>query len=139
MKSPRKLRRLVSRLRAESGGAYTGPGSDFFATIQEHWTSKLFSARFMAFTHSAGCDGLARSDNIHLEILAIHAKNPGTGQLREFIKQAKARFATITVFEIMNQRLEEALTRYGFRVVFVQNLEPRPVRAMRWGLPVDGK
>lgn len=87
----------------------------FFLTLQPHWSSQALNSTFEAFTHVSGCDGLARMNPVQLEILAIHAGKPGTGQFRTFIDSAKARFTTIIFMEVRNRQLAGMLFRYGFR------------------------
>lgn len=86
----------------------------FFLSFQPHWTSQVIRTGYDEFIHKSGCVGLARLTPTQLEILAVHATKPGTGQFRAFIESAKERFGQITFWNLMNPKLEQTLSRYGF-------------------------
>jgi len=58
--------------------------------------------------------GLAYVDDDHIEILAIMAQKPGTGQFREFIQQLKEHYSTIRFWVMLNDTLAAKLAEYGF-------------------------
>lgn len=77
----------------------------------------LLGTGFARFTAPCGVDGLARADadGSHLEVLAVVARQPGTGQLRRFVRDCQAAYHTLTFLEVWSPLLESALARYGFR------------------------
>ena len=78
--------------------------------------SELLGTGFRRFYSSTGINGLAKMiGEDRLDILAVDATNPGTGQFRVFIEQAKKEFATIYLWEVWNPILAETLQRYGFQ------------------------
>lgn len=50
-----------------------------------------------------------------IDILALDARDPGTGQFRTFMDQCKREYETICIWEAWNVVLREVLLRYGFR------------------------
>lgn len=76
--------------------------------------SMLLNTGYVEFTSSAGIDGLAKIENDTLSLLAVEARNKGTGQFRMFIKQAKRQFKVIELLEVYNLGLRSVLVRYGF-------------------------
>lgn len=75
----------------------------------------MLGTGYEQFHSPTGMNGLAKVDGDRLDILALDASAPGTGQLRAFIDQCKREFETICIWEIWNPLLEEILRRYGFR------------------------
>ena len=75
----------------------------------------LLGTGFKQFVAACGIHGLAKEHDYIIEILAVEADNPGTGQLRNFITELKNSFAEIFVWEVLNPDLKRALERYGFR------------------------
>lgn len=71
---------------------------------------------FYCFTSPYGLDGMAKQTGKRLDLLAVAAQSPGSGQWRNFLAQAKIEFEQIVIWELWNadfaQRLRE---RYGFR------------------------
>ena len=84
------------------------------------------------FGAPSGIDGLARVRGDHLELLAVFARQPGRGQLREFIRQAKGVFQVIHVWEIWNADLGATLLRYGFTPDEQVESCGEHVRGLRW-------
>lgn len=70
---------------------------------------------YQQFKSPSGVHGLCRVDGDRLDLLAVIATHPGTGQFRAFTEQCKARFKTICVWHVMNVLLDETLQAYGFR------------------------
>lgn len=107
------------------------PRPEFFRVWHPHWSCEV-TARVMDklnvtapmdyrnaptychFTTRLGIEGLARVTGADLELLAVHATKPGTGRFRRFIIEAKARFASITLWSIVNSEMVPTLARYGF-------------------------
>jgi hypothetical protein len=76
---------------------------------------QILGTGYYEFSTTIGISGLAKAEDGRLDLLAVLASKPGTGQFREFITQAKKSFKTIAVWAITNNTLREALIRYGFR------------------------
>ena len=100
-------------------------------TITPDPVGQILGSPFMRFASPSGICGLAKVDGSHLVLLAVDTTAPGKGQFREFIRQAKGEYATITVLEIWNPWLEGVLTRYGFRPV-EETVEGEHLTGMRW-------
>lgn len=66
------------------------------------------------FESEHGIHGQAWVEGTRLHILSVIATNPGTGQLRRFIKACKTEYSHVYVWEIMNPELGRILRRYGF-------------------------
>ena len=77
--------------------------------------SVLLGTGFVRFASPTGMNGLAKVHGERLDILALDATAPGTGQLRAFIDQAKREFDTICVWHVWNPLLDGILQRFGFR------------------------
>ena len=71
---------------------------------------------YWKFESIVGLNGLAKltEHGKRLDLLALDAKNPGTGQFRNFINETKKLFQVIYVWEIWNENLTHTLFRYGF-------------------------
>lgn len=78
-------------------------------------TSVLLGTGYDRFSSPTGIQGLAKQDGSRLDLLAIDASDPGKGQFREFMRQAKSEFEQIFIWEVWNPLLKEILVRYGFR------------------------
>jgi hypothetical protein len=78
--------------------------------------SLLLGTGYERFESPTGLQGLARTSGKRLDLLAVNATEPGRGQFRAFIGQAKHEFETICVWEVWNPLLDLVLQRYGFRV-----------------------
>ena len=87
------------------------------------------------FTSPTGVQGLARWGGKALTVLAIQSIVEGRGCCREFFRQAKQQFSTITVLSIDNPVLAAALERWGFKAGRfnqpVMNFHEK-VDGMRW-------
>ncbi len=75
----------------------------------------ILGSDFRRFESPTGIDGLAKVNGDRIDILAVYATDPGTGQFREFIDQCKREFETICVWDIWGDWLALVLQRYGFR------------------------
>jgi hypothetical protein len=69
---------------------------------------------FGRFVSPLGVDGLVKVRSPRLDILFVGTSQPGTGQFRRFIAQAKTEFDIICIWEIWNDQLKTVLPRYGF-------------------------
>ncbi len=76
---------------------------------------QLLNTGYDRFESETGIHGLAKSEENRLDILAVVAMEEGTGQFREFIKQCKAEYTTVCIWEVWNPQLQEVLPRYGFQ------------------------
>lgn len=92
----------------------------------------LLGTGYQAFVSRSGITGLAKVEPAHIEVLAVHALIPGTGQFRDFIAGLKKEFPVISVYEIWNEQVSAALTRYGFKPVSFVTTWGEPVTGMRW-------
>lgn len=79
-----------------------------------HHLGVILKTGFLEFESMAGVGGLAKEYDRTIEILAVHASNPGTGQFRAFIEELKGSFETIFIWEVWNPDLKKTLKRYGF-------------------------
>lgn len=97
----------------------------------------LFQTDYLEFFSPLGIDGLAQE--LHqgrcLEILALKASQPGTGQFTAWIEQAKTHYQTIRILAVMNQRFAGSLPRFGFRPCI--HIQPwgEPIDAFTWSKP----
>jgi len=76
--------------------------------------SQLLNTGYERFSSPTGINGLAQIIDGGLDILAVDAGHPGTGQFREFIHQCKIEFDQVVIWEVWNEMLPEVLQRYGF-------------------------
>lgn len=80
--------------------------------------SALLNIGFSRFTAPTGIEGLSKWISVsRLELLAVAATKPGTGQFRAFITECKKCFDEIVIWEVWNQDLIPVLLRYGFEPV----------------------
>lgn len=80
-----------------------------------HRLGVILQTGFQEFeTPMCGVGGLAKEYDRTIEILAVHASQPGTGQFRHFIDELKDSFDTIFILEVWNPDLQKTLKRYGF-------------------------
>lgn len=85
---------------------------------------RMLGHDFDRFYSPTGINGLAKEDGDRVDILAVDATKPGTGQFRAFIDQCKLEYETIVILEVWNDWLIEVLRRYGFHFCLtVQNGE----------------
>jgi hypothetical protein len=70
---------------------------------------------YQQFESDCGVGGLAKINGDRLDLLAFRARQPGSGQFREFIRRAKEEFSVICIWEIWNPEVEPMLQRYGFK------------------------
>lgn len=85
------------------------------------------------FESPTGIHGLCREGCCRLEILAIVATIPGTGQFRRFIVAAKQAYPTIFIWHVWNVRLEATLKRYGFVPATRTEPDGEVLTGYRWG------
>jgi hypothetical protein len=70
---------------------------------------------FQSFVSPCGVHGLAKVTGRRLDVLAVAAVEEGKGYFREFVRQAKREFLTVSFVEVWNDTLAATLDRYGFR------------------------
>lgn len=80
----------------------------------------LLDTGYREFQSPSGIQGLYKESPTRLDLLAVAATEPGTGQFRRFIAACKGRYDTICVWEIMNPELNGILKRYGFETTTEQ-------------------
>lgn len=91
----------------------------FFTKYELGYTAKLLGSDFRDFETAGGMTGLARVTKGNLDILAVIATKPGNGQFRKFIQDAKETFNTVAVWQVWSTIAIEALKRYGFAPILV--------------------
>ena len=74
----------------------------------------ILGTGYSRFVSPFGIDGLCRTDGRRLDLLAVIANQPNTGQFREFMEAAKQEFDEIGIWDILNPELNPVLERYGF-------------------------
>lgn len=96
---------------------------------------QILGTGYWRFQNTSGIGGLAKWTEDRLDILAVHADAPGTGQFRRFIADAKLHWSTICIWEDWNPMLGPALKRYGFSPE--TEIEPHggSVSGWRWDKP----
>lgn len=105
----------------------------FFTRTKPYWASSLLGTPYQEYTHHSGCYGLAvvSEDGMALDFLSITATVPQMGQCRGMLHEAQDRSEEVTVWEIWNPHLAQALSRYGF--VPCSRVDGQAVVAgMRW-------
>lgn len=88
--------------------------TEFFQSWKPDVAGLILGTGFMRFERD-GLRGLARCDDAGvLDILAVSSSEPGTGQFRNFMDAAKARFSRIGLWHVWSDGLNATLARYGF-------------------------
>lgn len=90
----------------------------------------LFGLGFGAFTTDE-MQGLALVRDDRLDLLALLAETPGTGQLSRFLRACQATYRVIVVYEIENLSLPFKLKHLGFHLAH-EFYEGEPHFVMRW-------
>lgn len=85
-----------------------------FTSWEPDPTALLLNTGYNRFESVHGIDGLAKTSDSRLDLLALIATNPGQGQFRSFVAACKKQFEVIVVWQIWNPDLRAALERYGF-------------------------
>jgi hypothetical protein len=102
----------------------------------------MLGTGYCNFEADCGCCGLAKEtdEGKTLQLLAVVATLPGTGQFRKFVELAKKNYTTICVWEIWNEDLTAALVRYGF-VSHSQDEDGEHLEGMKWSAltPLQGE
>lgn len=75
---------------------------------------EMFGTGYQRFQRPDGLNGLAKESGSRLDVLAVVASKPGTGQFRTFIEEAKAAYGEVYVWEDWNPVVSAAMERYGF-------------------------
>lgn len=96
---------------------------------------KLLGNGYERFISPLGVSGLVTESPDRLDIFAIDAMKPGTGQFRQFIAEAKQRYKTICIWNLWHPWLASVLERYGF-VPETEIQMGSTVTGMRWGEPI---
>lgn len=82
--------------------------------LRESPISQILGTGYANFQSPTGIDGLAKIDGTRLDVLAVSARHPGTGEFRDFILCCKRAYLEIFVWEDWNPFIGNALSRYGF-------------------------
>lgn len=92
------------------------PASPTLGPLFKDPLSEMFDTTFHNFRSVHGICGLARKsiDQTSVDILALHAMVPGTGQFHRFIAALKEEFNVIQIRDVINPWLPRVLARYGF-------------------------
>lgn len=89
-----------------------------FITFHASAMDALMDTGFTSFVSLAGCHGLAKEDpeTRTLDVLAVNATRPGTGQFRRFVAQAQASYDRVRFWHELytTPHSSQALKRYGF-------------------------
>lgn len=73
-----------------------------------------------------------------IEVLAVHAKKPGKGQFREFIRRLKGDYQIICIWHVENPLLDQVLPRYGFAPEVMVDERSEVLTGYRWDRPNMG-
>lgn len=92
---------------------------------------RTLNTGFLNFVSDTGIEGLCKIEGSTLVLLAIFSPDPGKGNFRRFMANAKNEFAEIVVIDIMNPELAKTLARYDFKTSdYLLGDDPGDV--MRW-------
>lgn len=87
---------------------------------------------FQRFASPCGVFGLAKEQGKRLDVLAVLAERPGTGQFRGFVEQCKQEYSFVYFWEVLNPMLLRCLERYDFALVFELTPHGELNRAWKW-------
>lgn len=94
---------------------------------------QLLGTGYDRFESVRGIDGLGKEKDGRLDVLAVHATKPGTGQFRAFIGHCKQHYRTVCVWEIFNPTVEQALKKYGFTEAHeIDGMTGEQLKGYRW-------
>jgi hypothetical protein len=106
------------------------------SSVFKQWSmdpvSEILGTGYMRFVANSGLEGLAKEVGEGVEILAVIAPSPGSGQLRDFIESTKANYQHVSVLEIWNRTMVNTLSRYGFEPFDGKDQFGDPVTGMKW-------
>lgn len=99
--------------------------------------SDLLGTGYKRFESPTGIQGLAKANTgryiSRLDLLAVVASKPGTGQFRRFVAECQAMYNTVCVWESWNPILGRALAKYGFyKALECDGDTYEPVSGWRW-------
>lgn len=109
--------------------AFTKP-PDMFGEPEQDWAAQVLGTGYWRFKSQWGVAGLMKWREGRLDLLAVHSQKPGSGQFRQFMRQAKAIHFTICVWVVWNDDLATILKKYGFR--FSINEDDEKCVGYRW-------
>jgi hypothetical protein len=103
-------------------------------TISLDPTAEVLGTGMVQFKSAMGIDGLCceSHDGTELNLLAVFARQVGTGQFRRFIDQCKRNYSTVRVLEVWNDDLRKVLLRYGFTETKWTDVFGEKLDAMVW-------
>lgn len=79
------------------------------------FASIILGTGYHTFQSRFGIHGLAKHAGPRLDLLAIIASRPKTGQFHRFMDACKEEFSEIYIWETWNPMLAKILRRYGFK------------------------
>ena len=106
----------------------------FMGTRKVDPAGQILGTDYDRFESLLGIDGLAKETGDRLEILAVLARNAGTGQFRRFIAECKRHYKTVCIWEDWNPLVADALLRYGFRRSSTHTVEGELLIGWKWEL-----
>lgn len=93
--------------------------------------AQILGTGYMRFEAPSGIHGLAKRDGTRLDVLAVLATKPRSGQFKRFIRECQDYYETVCVWEDWNPIVGRTLERFGFSPeIEIQYNEP--VRGWRW-------
>lgn len=95
--------------------------SELLGSIRPDPIGSYLGSPFVRFNSPLGIHGLMRVNGDRLELLAVNAWIPDTGQLRAFMRHAETLFDSILVMDVMNPFLPRVLMRWGYAPESVDN------------------
>ena len=97
-------------------------------------TGEALGTGMIQFHSAVGIDGLCceSPDGAELNLLAVFARQVGTGQFRTFIDQCKRNYSIVRVLEVWNDDLRKVLIRYGFAETRWTDVFGETLDSMEW-------
>lgn len=115
-----------------NGTAQLAPPTEMFSLWQEDPVGYVLNTGYYRFESPLGLDGLARIDGDHLELLAVVTRTRREGSFRAFIAMAKEHFPAVSVWNIWNDIVRDALVRYGFKPASYVEWDGEHVEGLQW-------
>lgn len=107
--------------------------------VCEDLAGTLLGTEYVRYRSPSGVHGLAKWNDSRLDLLAVFAKRPGTGQFRRFIGICKASFDTVCVWEVWNPILGPILSKYGFSPETEVQGDGEILTGWRWDKKITAK
>jgi hypothetical protein len=89
---------------------------------------------FRRFESRQGIEGLMRltHGDREIELLAVRATQPGTGQFRRFIAACQTKFDRVAIWNVWNGELPAILQRYGFTPCEQTEADGEKMEGLAW-------